>query len=156
MPPWPPGTLGSITHCDGYTAAAAAPADGLRLLGIDAEPNAALPPGVLDIVALPPEQLALRELAEWRSEVSWDRMLFCAKEAVYKAWFPAQRRWLGFDDVHVSLELDGSFAVHMLLDDTGDFFREKSAVEGRWIARDGFIVTALTAAAIGERAACQS
>jgi len=26
---------------------------------------------------------------------SWDRLLFSAKESVYKAWFPLTGRWLG-------------------------------------------------------------
>ena len=28
--------------------------------------------------------------------VSWDRLLFSAKESVYKAWFPLTSRWLNF------------------------------------------------------------
>jgi 4'-phosphopantetheinyl transferase EntD len=147
MPPWPPGTLGSLTHCSGYRAAVVARTDGLRLLGIDAEPNDAVPPGVLDLIALPAEHLALLDLAAWRSDVSWDRLLFCAKEAVYKAWFPVQRRWLGFDDVHITFEPGGRFVVDVLLPDTGGFLSEESTLEGGWIARGGFLVTAVTAPA---------
>ena len=39
----------------------------------------------------------LRALAR-ESRVCWDRLLFSAKEAVYKAWFPLAGRWLGFED----------------------------------------------------------
>jgi 4'-phosphopantetheinyl transferase EntD len=147
MPPWPHGTVGSLTHCNGYRAAAFARVDGLRLLGIDAEPDEALPPGILDVIALPGEQEALLDLAGRRSDVSWDRLLFCAKEAVYKAWFPVKRRWLGFDDVHIRFEPDARFAVDVLLPNARRFLSEESAVEGRWAARGGFLVTALTAPA---------
>ncbi|WP_158717200.1 4'-phosphopantetheinyl transferase family protein [Streptomyces sp. NRRL F-4474] len=38
-PLWPRGTVGSMTHCLGYRAAAAARADEITALGIDAEPH---------------------------------------------------------------------------------------------------------------------
>ena len=36
----------------------------------------------------------------------WDRILFCAKEATYKAWFPLTHRWLGFEDAHIVFDVD--------------------------------------------------
>jgi 4'-phosphopantetheinyl transferase EntD len=58
-PQWPPGIVGSLTHCSGYRAAAVARSDLIRALGIDAEPNTSLPAGVLDTIALPEEQEAV-------------------------------------------------------------------------------------------------
>ncbi|HEY9437841.1 MAG TPA: phosphopantetheinyl transferase, partial [Streptomyces sp.] len=55
VPLWPAGTVGSMTHCDGYRAAALAYATDLQTIGIDAEPHNALPDGVLDAIALPRE-----------------------------------------------------------------------------------------------------
>ena len=34
----------------------------------------------------------------------WDRLLFSAKESVYKAWFPLTGRWLGFQDAMVTVD----------------------------------------------------
>jgi 4'-phosphopantetheinyl transferase EntD len=51
-PVWPPGIVGSITHCDGYRAAAVARDRDVLAVGIDAEPNEPLPAGVLEIVSL--------------------------------------------------------------------------------------------------------
>jgi 4'-phosphopantetheinyl transferase EntD len=65
----------------------------------DAEPDEPLPRGVLDDIALPLE----RERLGARDGPPPDRLLFSAKETVYKAWFPLARRWLGFDDVVVTL-----------------------------------------------------
>ncbi len=42
-----------------------------------------------------------RRLAAARPEVSWDRLLFSAKESVYKTWFPLTGRWLGFEDAEL-------------------------------------------------------
>ena len=30
--------------------------------------------------------------------------MFCAKESVYKAWFPMTGRWLGFEDATLTVE----------------------------------------------------
>jgi 4'-phosphopantetheinyl transferase EntD len=97
-PLWPAGIVGSLTHCDGYRAAAVARADTLASIGIDAEPHAALPDGILPRVSLPAEQAHLRTLP---AGVHWDRLLFSAKESVYKTWFPLARRWLGFEEAAV-------------------------------------------------------
>ena len=41
-PLWPAGTVGSITHCDGYVGAAVAARGDVRSVGVDAEPAAPL------------------------------------------------------------------------------------------------------------------
>jgi 4'-phosphopantetheinyl transferase EntD len=104
MPLFPRGVVGSLTHCDGYRAAALAHALQVRTIGIDAEPNGPLPNGVLDSVSLPEERAWLQSTdGEW----NFDRLLFCAKEATYKAWFPLTNRWLGFEDAHITFVEDG-------------------------------------------------
>ena len=44
----------------------------------------------------------------------WDRLLFSAKESVYKAWFPLTGRWLGFEDADVTITPDGTFTARLL------------------------------------------
>ena len=87
-PRWPSGVVGSITHCAGYRACALAHAGEIAAVGIDAEPNEALPDGVLGEIARPAERPWLAELTRAQPAVRWDRLLFSAKEAVYKVWFP--------------------------------------------------------------------
>jgi 4'-phosphopantetheinyl transferase EntD len=77
-PRWPAGVVGSITHCEGYRAAAVARATDLGALAIDAEPNRPLPAGVLDAVAASTERRGLRCCAEAAPVVCWDRLLFSA------------------------------------------------------------------------------
>ena len=60
------------------------------VLGLDAEPNEALPDGVLDMIALEDEKARLAELTAAAPAVCWDRLLFSAKESVYKARLAAQ------------------------------------------------------------------
>jgi 4'-phosphopantetheinyl transferase EntD len=52
---------------------------------------------VIGLVASPHERAQLSELTRAKPG-GWDRLLFCAKEAVYKAWYPLTRQWLSFDD----------------------------------------------------------
>ena len=100
-PQWPAGVVGSITHCAGYRAGAVAWQRDVRTIGLDAEPHGPLPSGVLPVVASAAEQALLAELAAADPQVHWDRLLFSAKESVYKAWYPLTGQWLGFLDAAV-------------------------------------------------------
>lgn len=140
-PAWPDGLVGSMTHCAGYRAAAVAPAARIRTLGIDAEEAAPLPGGVLGSVSSPGEHTALAELAADVPEVPWDRLLFSAKEAVYKAWFPLTRRWLGFEDAEVRFDpAAGTFHARLLPDDRPAGL---DGFTGRWTVAGGIVVTAI-------------
>jgi 4'-phosphopantetheinyl transferase EntD len=140
-PRWPTGVVGSMTHCPGYRAAAVAPAVDVRALGIDAEPHARLPGGVLASVALPDEATRLAELTTADASVCWDRLLFCCKEAVYKAWFPVTRQRLGFKDASITVDpARHTFSVRLLV----PWRPPLQAFTGRWLVRDGLILAAVT------------
>lgn len=117
-PQWPPGVIGSMTHCAGYGAAAIARVSDVAVLGIDAEVHGPLPEGVFELVSLESERERLAALAAYaapgQQHVHWDRVLFSAKESVYKAWFPLTRRWLGFEEADIDLRPDGTFTVTLL------------------------------------------
>ncbi len=143
-PQWPAGVVGSLTHCDGYRAAAVGKTDAFAAIGIDAEPHAPLPDGVLAKVAGDSERLALASLATRAPEFCWDRMLFSAKEAVYKAWSPATGRWLGFTDAEVELDPDGTFAARLLVAGPLLARRPLTTYHGFWAAGRGVVVTAVS------------
>ncbi|MCM2426998.1 4'-phosphopantetheinyl transferase family protein [Streptomyces sp. RKAG337] len=105
-PCWPDGTVGSMTHCKGYRAAAVAGAADVASVGIDAEPHAPLPEGLHDVVTLPEERRTLTRLAAAHPGVAWERVVFSAKESVFKAWYPLTGRWLGFHDCVVTPDPD--------------------------------------------------
>ena len=143
-PDWPAGVVGSITHCDGYRAAALARRTDLASVGVDAEPDEPLPGGVLDLVARPEEQawLAGRRAAP-PGGPCWDRLLFCAKEAVYKAWFPLTGQWLGFEDAAVRLAADGTFAARLLVPGPVLGGQRLAGFTGRWRSSHGLLLTAI-------------
>ena len=144
-PQWPPGVTGSITHCAGYRASAVAHLSDVASLGLDAEPNGALPDGVLDRIAVARERAWLPELAAAVPGVSWDRLLFCAKESVYKAWFPLTRRWLGFEQAAITVDPQaGTFTAELLAPGEALDGRRLAGFDGRWLVRDGLVLTAIT------------
>jgi 4'-phosphopantetheinyl transferase EntD len=144
-PGWPPGIVGSITHCAGYRAAAAARSQDALAVGLDAEPDLPLPDRVLDAVSLPAERAMLRDLAAAAPGTSWDRLLFSAKESVYKAWFPLTGRWLGFPDAEVTVSpADGTFTARLLVTGATAGGCPVDGFAGRWLARDGLLLTAVT------------
>jgi enterobactin synthetase component D / holo-[acyl-carrier protein] synthase len=134
QPLWPPGIVGSITHCSGYCAAAVAWATRVWAIGIDAEVNVALPVGVVAQVCSPAEQDWVRLAPQ--SGIPWATVIFCAKESIYKAWFPLTGRWLGFEDVKVTVDPHaGAF--------TAAAVSEAAVAPGIWPARvhGRFLVT---------------
>ncbi|MCT9930189.1 4'-phosphopantetheinyl transferase superfamily protein [Planotetraspora sp. A-T 1434] len=142
-PLWPPGTIGSITHCAGYRAAAVAAERDAATLGIDAEPHGPLPSGVLEAIARPEEIVALRLLQNAEPGVCWDRILFSAKESVYKAWFPVTGRWLEFSEASVDIGTSGRFTARLLVTDAR---MGTDLLAGRWLVADGLLATAIARA----------
>lgn len=113
-------------------------------IGIDAEPHGPLPEGVFDTIARPDEMPGLAALAAERPQVRWDRLVFSAKESVYKAWFPVARRWLGFGEASVEFVpaaegTSGTFSARILQSGA-----PITRMTGRWTIESGLVVTAVT------------
>jgi 4'-phosphopantetheinyl transferase EntD len=142
-PRWPARIVGSMTHCSGYRAAALAHACDVITIGIDAEPHAAVPAGVIRTIALPSERTMLTRLSAADPCVHWDRVLFCAKESVYKAWYPLTRRWLDYLEAEIVLEVSGRFLARLLVPGPRVEGRCHQEFDGRYLVRDGLIVTAI-------------
>ncbi|WP_231384089.1 4'-phosphopantetheinyl transferase [Cellulomonas sp. URHD0024] len=136
-PIWPPGVVGSMTHCDGFRAAAVAHADAWTGIGIDAEVLEPLPPEVLSLVMSSAEQAAISELDP---VICADRIVFSAKESVYKVWSPITNAWLGFEHVEVRIG-PGTFTARLLVRGLGT-----DLLHGRWAVGDGLVVTAVALA----------
>ncbi|MCP2342690.1 4'-phosphopantetheinyl transferase family protein [Actinomadura rupiterrae] len=142
-PTWPADVVGSMTHCDGYRAAAVAHAAAVAAVGIDAEPHAPLPDGVFEAIALPSEASRHAALSRTSPGVYWDRLLFSAKEAVYKAWFPKTRLWLDFEGADITLVPDGTFAVRIVRPAGPGEGPLPVGYSGRWLVADGLVATAI-------------
>jgi 4'-phosphopantetheinyl transferase EntD len=68
----------------------------VHAIGIDVEPAESLPSELLDLIATPQERLNLSD------DPYHGRLLFVAKEAVYKAVYPLDQVFLEHHDVQIS------------------------------------------------------
>lgn len=138
-PVWPPTVTGSITHTDTWAAAAVAPHDAVGGLGIDLEPAEPLPEELLPLVVTAAERERLG-----RGGALLARVLFSAKEAVFKAQFPRSGAFLDFPDVEVELRPDGTFDARLAA--AAGPFAPGFVLPGRWRVDEGLIATAVTLA----------
>ncbi len=144
-PCWPDGVVGSLTHCAGFRGAVVGRGAVVRSVGVDAEPHDVLPSGVLDAISLDAER---NEIAALPAGLHWDRILFCAKEATYKAWFPLTKRWLGFEDAHITFGVDdsgfaGTFESAILIDGAALSGPPLTRLAGRWSVAQDLVLTAI-------------
>lgn len=135
-PIWPLGVVGSVTHTTGLCVVAVGAAARYDGLGIDVEPDAALESRLHDRVSSSAERASAGFLAPSIAA----RVIFSAKEAVYKCQFYLTRQFLDFSDVSIDLEAMGTYRAQLHVDVPE--LQSKSAFVGRWARRDGYLLTA--------------
>jgi len=147
-PLWPPGFVGSITHTEGYVAAAVASWPPHRSFGIDAERRRPLPSGVAETVCTAAELDGCR-FGPAGTDIPWDAVLFSAKESVFKAWSPLVGSWLGYLDAELGLVPDledhrtGSIIVDRLAQKPSGLRADE--LTGRYLVARDVIMTAMVA-----------
>jgi 4'-phosphopantetheinyl transferase EntD len=144
-PLWPPGLVGSITHCRGYCAAAVARASDVRSVGIDAEMGEPLADGVIKMICTDAE----RRQAEALPGEHWPALVFSAKESIYKAWYPVAQRWLDYLDAELTIDAErGTFSARILVPVEPEVF-PWNPLEGRFAVGDGRVFTTVVIPASG-------
>lgn len=98
-PIWPKGLFGSLTHNNRLAAAAVIDANRSTSIGIDIEENVALPDDVLGLVLTPAERSECTRHGSGASVRA--KLLFSAKEAVFKADWPRYGEFLDFADIQL-------------------------------------------------------
>lgn len=98
----PSGAWGSVTHKDHLAVAIACPGAGDGALGIDLETTQ---PGSVDIARriLRPEEAACMAHLSNPDRLHRVRLVFSAKEAIYKAGYPLCRRFFGFQEARLDV-----------------------------------------------------
>lgn len=149
MPVFPGEVTGTISHTSGLRAALVGRTDRWRSLGLDVEVARRLPDGVLSAVSSSRERRNLQRAAQRVPGHALGTVLFSAKEAVYKAWFPVAGRFLDFDEVDLQLEVSGRAGINPDTGEAGGTWHARllsfpspvPSIEGHWVIRDGFVVT---------------
>jgi 4'-phosphopantetheinyl transferase EntD len=96
-PIWPEGVVGSLAHDEEFAVAAVARRSDVACLGVDVEPAEPLPSDLVDRV------LSAGEKRLTASDRVADRLIFAAKEAVYKALNALDGSPLEYDDIEIRL-----------------------------------------------------
>ncbi|MFD2112870.1 4'-phosphopantetheinyl transferase family protein [Thiorhodococcus fuscus] len=138
-PIWPPGIRGSITHSSDTCLAAAAWDSDIRLLGLDVEPDRPLESDLVPMVCTDAERTWL---ATKTMPGRYAKLIFSAKESVYKAQYPHSRTLFGFETLNVEVDI--------ARDRFDAIFREEvpgfslgTKIAGRFLIDYGLIVTAV-------------
>jgi 4'-phosphopantetheinyl transferase EntD len=152
-PRWPQGVVGSITHCAGYRACAVALARDLAAIGIDAEPCLPVAGGPLAAQAGDAERAGLAGLRAAGPGTPWDRVLFSAKESVWKAWYTHTGRRPPLRTITIRISMAGMFAATLPCGCAPPAPGPPRAsaggppvarLSGRWRVRSGLILTAVS------------
>ena len=135
-PIWPPGFVGSISHTDTWCAAAVARVEDVRSIGIDLEPATPLKESLWRRVCTPKERDWLHALS---APGLTGKVIFSAKESVYKCQYPITSKFLGFQAVQLELG-DESFRA-VFQQEAGEF-KPGDVMTGRYLVEDGLVATA--------------
>jgi 4'-phosphopantetheinyl transferase EntD len=136
LPAWPDGFVGSISHSGGICLAAVGSVDTYRGIGIDLEPDAPTRREIDRVVLCGSERDWVAAAGEEKDERSRRaRLVFSAKEAVYKAFYPALRQAWRFRDVELEIDLEAARFCAALPEGAG-----LARVEGRILRRSGWIL----------------
>ena len=103
-PLWPEGISGAITHSGNWAAAAAGKTSEVSGIGIDLEDlERQVDSRISRHVCIPEEQKWLQECGEDFLE-QYLKIIFSAKESIFKAFFPYSRTYLHFHDARILME----------------------------------------------------
>ncbi|WP_267555493.1 4'-phosphopantetheinyl transferase [Rhizobium rhizogenes] len=110
-PRWPKGIVGSLSHCQDLCVAAVTAAPHIHGFGIDVEIDVPLDQELETMICTAGERnfVSSRSTSE-RGRIG--KMIFCAKEAVYKCQYPLTKTFLDFQDIE--LELDSSLKTFVV------------------------------------------
>ena len=142
-PLWPPGVVGSLSHCNGYCGVAVARCGSIIGLGLDVEPAEHVASEIIDLICTPDEKRWLSSQPDSR-HFYWDKLIFSAKESVYKCYFPLTRHQLDFKDLEIQIAPQSGRFWGTLLVVPPAGLPDVRVFPGRFSFNDTHIFTAVT------------
>jgi 4'-phosphopantetheinyl transferase EntD len=100
-PTWPGGVVGSISHSRECAAAVVTHRNDFSGLGVDLEVSEPLDEPLLSMICRPEEIELLDNQAE---KLYFAKIIFSAKEAVYKCIWPTILRFVDFHEIEIQLD----------------------------------------------------
>jgi 4'-phosphopantetheinyl transferase EntD len=139
-PVWPSGIVGSITHTDGFCAAAIGLRDAYAGIGIDAELDGQVGEDLWSNLFTAQEIGWLERLPEPR-RASMATVIFSAKESFYKAQYAFTNMWLDFTSATVVIE-NGRWNLH-LVPPVQALERLRQPISGGYVISSRCVMTAI-------------
>ena len=140
IPLWPDNIVGSISHTEGFCAAAIAPSNTLLGLGFDVERCDRDMTTIQSHICTQGELSWLKEYGN-EFEQQWTAVIFSAKESIYKCLYPLTRVFMDFKDVELTLHakalaFEVDFLTAVLLSEINH-----EMLKGKFIITPDFIFT---------------
>ena len=136
-PVWPDGVVGSISHCGPVAAAAVAHRHAFAGLGIDLELAEPLDETELNMICRESERAWLQNTD---GSLPLAKLIFSAKESIYKCVWPEIGRFVDFQDIGIRIDIAANTfkAVEWAENLPAPIF---DGVAGRFLIRDEWIIT---------------
>ena len=143
-PIWPEGVVGTLTHCRELCAVAVARRGPVVGLGLDAESLRALGAGIEERVTTAADRAHLAALPAAPHPGGWPLLVFSAKEAFYKCYYPLAGTFLGFQDAEIEIDPhDRRFRIRLARADAPDAAGRRE-MQGRFAIAEDHLVTAVS------------
>lgn len=142
QPLWPPGVVGSISHCRDNCIVAASKNTHIAGLGIDVEDSTPLEAGIKSLICSKSEEQWISDASKPDS-IDWAKIIFSAKESVYKCLFPIKNIYLDFKEVKIEFDLQNNKFIIDLLNREMAQLIEAYAMIGRFYHTNEYVYTSV-------------
>lgn len=136
-PIWPLGYLGSISHCQDFCLAACCAAGKIQGLGVDVEPLEPLKQGIDAYIQSQKESDFLQSHPELP-----ERLIFSAKESLYKCLYPLVKRFFGFHAVELDIDPETHRFSYTQTGETPLVLPQDSIFHGHYLTSQHHLFTA--------------
>jgi 4'-phosphopantetheinyl transferase EntD len=149
-PVWPPGIVGSLSHCADYCGVAVARRGTIAGVGLDVERARPLEGRVVSIICTAAEIRRIESLPDLPAGL-WAMIMFSAKESTYKCYHPLTKTFLDFHDVEIDLDPRArTFTARILKTGRADGAAANpgpGSLHGRFTWNDAYVFAGVTVTA---------
>lgn len=140
QPLWPQRYVGAIAHKADWAAAVVGRAAAYAGLGVDLETPEPLPDGVAERICLPGELAGGRSIVmPDGQELDRGKLVFSAKETLFKSYYPATGYFLDFPEAQVRFDAGSGAFTAELVNDSAPALEGARRFKGRFGHASGLL-----------------
>ena len=142
VPQWPEGIVGTISHTLGYAGVAVARRGTIQGLGLDVEGASDLKENIWKTVLTDVEREGVMNLPEADRGLT-AKVIFSAKECLYKCQCSAGGGWLNFKDAIIEIDREAGSLNAIVKGNPKGLDRPGLDLRGRYLIADDLVFTAM-------------